>query len=172
MHDACIDRRPSRVHTYMHTARHTTLYSANYPMLCSSGDNTHCKTLRAEEVVCVCVKCFSHPLCPSFFTQLQLCYPAFFLCVAFFSTSSVKLAIWVRAKWPSVPQRELQLQLPIWQQCPSCPCAESKLPVSAIPFLSSITCLPFTCFAFPKAHRDCSDTATMVSQPGNNPNTL
>lgn len=67
-----------------------------------------------------------------------------FLCLTFALFSSlfpplflppypVKLPIWMRAKWLSMPQRELRLQLPIWQQCPLCSCAESKAPVFAIP---------------------------------------
>lgn len=81
----------------------------------------------------------------------------------------MKLPIWMGAKWLSVPQRELRLQLPIWQPCarppPMLVCRIQSIG-SAIASLS----LGFlACFTPLKARWNCGNTA-MTSQPGNNPN--
>ena len=102
--------------------------SANYPTLCGSGDNNYHQTLGADEVACM--KWSSDP--DSFLLCLRFAlFVSFIFRIFFFHP--VKLPIWMGAKWLSVPQRELRLQLPIWQPCtpPQCSCAESK--ASALP---------------------------------------
>lgn len=101
--------------------------------------------------------------------KFSFAFENFWFCLHFFS-NTVKLPIWTHAKWLSVPQRDLWLQLPICQQCPpACLCKEGKKTCSLYPLCAS--CNPnvfLTCRASLRAHWDCSD-APAVSQPVNNP---
>lgn len=76
--------------------------------------------------------CLTFALFVSFFFKLFFSYP-------------VKLPIWMGAKWLSVPQRELWLQLPIWQQCPpKLVCGKQSTSSAIPPFFPSLTSLPFS----------------------------
>lgn len=100
----------------IHVTCLATHCSANYPTLRGSGDNNYHQTLGADEVACM--KWFSDP--DSFLLCLRFAlFVSFFFHIFFFHP--VKLPIWMGAKWLSVPQRELRLQLPIWQPCPPPP---------------------------------------------------
>lgn len=149
----------------IHVTCLATHCSANYPTLRGSGDNNYHQTLGADEVACM--KWFSDP--DSFLLCLRFAlFVSFFFHIFFFHP--VKLPIWMGAKWLSVPQRELRLQLPIWQPRPPpptpCSCAESKAPALPSPLFRSA----FSPVSLPLRLAGTAATPAVTSQPGNDPN--
>lgn len=138
----------------IHVTCLATHCSANYPTLRGSGDNNYHQTLGADEVACM--KWFSDP--DSFLLCLRFAlFVSFFFHIFFFHP--VKLPIWMGAKWLSVPQRELRLQLPIWQPRPPPPHSMLVCRIqSTSSAIASLSLGFLTCFASLKARWNCGDT--------------